>query len=201
MMRKTLFAAVLLSAALLGPGVQAQARVAIINLKSVFDGYYKTKESDKLVKDRQTDYQTKRDRMLDSYKEANETFKKLNDSASDPAASTEEQARRRKEAEGKLLEIREIEQSISNFDKQFQSEVADQINRMRQNILRDIQEIVDAKARQAGVNLVIDTAAESVNRTPIVLFNSGLTDMTQPVLTELNRTAPAGFTPPATTGN
>ncbi|MCB1127748.1 MAG: hypothetical protein KDM81_14740, partial [Verrucomicrobiae bacterium] len=79
-MRKTLFAAVLLSAALLGPGVQAQARVAIINLKSVFDGYYKTKESDKLVKDRQTDYQTKRDRMLDSYKEANETFKKLNDS-------------------------------------------------------------------------------------------------------------------------
>lgn len=197
MKRKTFFAAVCLSVALLGPGLQAQARVAVINLKSVFDGYYKTKESDKLVKDRQSEFQTKREKMLEDYKKANEVFKQLNDSANDPAASTDEQARRRKEAENKLLEIREIEQSITNFDKQFQAEVSDQINRMRQNILRDIQEIVDAKARQAGVNLVIDTAAESANRTPILLFNSGLTDMTQPVLTELNRTAPAGFTPEA----
>jgi hypothetical protein len=48
------------------------------------------------------------------------------------------------------------------------------------------------KARAAGYNLVLDTAAESANRTPVVLFQSGLEDLTQSVLKKINETAPPG---------
>ena len=189
---RKLFVAIAISAALLTPSLQAQIKIGVVNLKNVFDGYYKTKQSDQLVKDRQAEFQKNREKMLEDYQTANEEYKKFNDDANDPAISSAEQTKLRKQAESKLLEIREIEQSISNLDKQWQADITEQINRMRQNILRDIQELLDTKARAADVNLVIDTAAESVNRTPVFLFSSGLTDLTPAILDDLNRTAPAG---------
>lgn len=175
---------------LAAPLTQAQVKIAVINMKTVFDGYWKTKQSDAIVKDRQAEFQKNRAKMLEDYQKANEEYKSLSEQANDPALSADEQARRRKAADDKLLEIREIEQSIKNLDKQFQADIAEQVQRMRANILRDIQDEVNQQARAAGLNLVLDTAAESVNRTPIILFNSGLTDLTQPVLQKLNANAP-----------
>jgi Skp family chaperone for outer membrane proteins len=200
-MKKKLFAAALaLAVSAMVPALQAQTKIAVINMKTVFDGYWKTKQSDTLVKERQSEFQKNRAKMLEDYQKANEDYKSLSDLANDPALSMEEQNRRRKTAETKLLEIREIEQSISNLDKQFQSDISEQVNRMRQNILRDIQDEVDTQARAQGLNLVFDVAAESVNRTPIIMFNSGLTDITQPILQKVNESAPPGALDAATTG-
>jgi Skp family chaperone for outer membrane proteins len=192
MKRVLLIAAVALTAGVVAPVIQAQPKIAVINMKTVFDGYWKTKQSDGIVKDRQAEFQKNRAKMLEDYQKANEEYKQLTDAANDPAISSEEQAKRRKTAENKLLEIREIEQSIQNLDKQFKSDIAEQVKRMRNNILRDIQEEVQTQARAAGCNLVFDTAAESANRTPIILFQSGLDDLTQSVLTKINQTAPPG---------
>lgn len=192
MKRVLLIAAVALTANLATPVSWAQTKIAVINMKTVFDGYWKTKQSDAIVKDRQAEFQKNRTKMLEDYQKANEGYKTLTDQANDPAISSEEAAKRRKTAENKLLEVREIEQSISNLDKQFQSDIAEQVNRMRQNILRDIRDEVQTQARAAGFNLVFDTAAESANRTPVILFQSGMTDITQSVLDKVNLTAPPG---------
>ncbi len=63
---------------------------------------------------------------------------------------------------------------------------------MREKILNEIRELINSKSTAAGYNLVIDTAADSVNNTPIILFKSGQADLTDEVLTQLNSTAPAG---------
>ncbi|MCX8109098.1 MAG: OmpH family outer membrane protein [Verrucomicrobiae bacterium] len=171
---------------------QAQQKIAVINLRTVFDGYWKTKQSDATVKERQADFEKERKKMVEDYQKANDEYRKLSESAADPAISTEERERRKKSAESKLLEIKEIEQSIGQFDRQFRTQIADQIKRMRDNIMREIREVVTAKAKAGGYTLVLDTAAESLNQTPIVLFSSGAPDLTDEVLTELNANAPAG---------
>ncbi len=62
---------------------------------------------------------------------------------------------------------------------------------MRDGILQDIHSAVEAKAKSAGYTMVIDTAAESINGTPIVLFSNGENDMTDAILQQLNAGAPA----------
>ena len=171
---------------------EAQQRIAVVNLKTVFDGFWKTKQSDKTVKERQAEFQTERTKMTEDYQKANEEYRKLTEGASDPAVSAEERERRKKSAETKLLEIKEIEQSIAQFERQFRVQVADQIKRMREGILRQIQDVVDTKARAGGYALVIDTAALSANQTPIVLYTGTMPDMTQEILKELNAKAPPG---------
>ena len=171
---------------------QAQPKIAVINLKTVFDGYWKTKQSDVSIKDRQGEFEKERKKMVDDYQKANDDYRKLSESASDPAVASEERDRRKKTAEGKLVEIKEIEQNIQQFDRQFRTQITDQIKRMRDNIMREIREVVNTKAKAASYTLVLDVAAESFNQTPILLFTSGTPDLTEEVLTELNAKAPAG---------
>lgn len=184
--------ALALCAACLALAAQAQPKIAIINLKTVFDGYWKTKQSDTAIKDRQTEFEKERKKMVDDYQKANEDYRKLSESASDPAVAADERDKRKKTAEAKLIEIKEIETNIGQFDRQFRTQITDQIKRMRENIMREIRELVNSKAKAASYNLVLDTAAESFNQTPILLYTSGTPDLTEEILTELNAKAPPG---------
>lgn len=170
---------------------QTQAKLAIVNMKTVFDGYWKTKQSDATVKEREAEFKTERKKMEDDYEKLNSEFRELEKGSRDPAISAEEQKKRKDSANSKLLEIREIEQSVQTFDRNFRQQVADQITRMRENIFRDIREVVDAKAKAAGYGLVLNTAAE-ITQIPVFLYVTGLPDLSQEVLTELNAKAPPG---------
>ena len=64
---------------------------------------------------------------------------------------------------------------------------------MRDSILAEIQDEVKKKAKAAGYTLVVDTAAETINRTPVMVYTSGENDITEEVLTVLNATAPAAL--------
>jgi hypothetical protein len=66
---------------------------------------------------------------------------------------------------------------------------------MRDRILDDIKEVVQSKAKEAGVGLVIDIAAETVNQTPMVLYHNGENNITDLVLNELNSRGPVELPP------
>lgn len=177
--------------------LMAQTKIAVIDLKKSFDSYWKTKQADTSLKDRAGDLDKARKGMIDDYTKANEDYKKLLDSANDQAVAPAEREKRKKNAETKLLEIKEIEQSVQQFDRQSRTTLAEQQRRMRDNILKEIREIINSKAKASGYSLIVDTAAESVNATPIVLFTNGENDITDDVINQLNANAPA--TPAAAT--
>jgi Skp family chaperone for outer membrane proteins len=183
----------------LGLGVipaAAQGRIGTVDLKRAFEGYWKTKQADASLKERAADLDKARKGMVDDYQKANEEYKKLLDGVNDQAVSSEERERRRKTAEAKLLELKEIENSIAQFDRQSRTTLGEQQRRMRDNILREIQDVVNTKARAKSLSLVVDTAAESVNQTPIILFTSRDNDLTEEVLEQLNAAAPKTTEPP-----
>src|SRR5437867_11623436 len=85
---------------------QAQVKVASIDLKKVFDNYYKTKQADSNLKERASDFDKTRKGMLDDYQTLNERYKKELESANDQAVSSDERERRKKQAESTLPEIK-----------------------------------------------------------------------------------------------
>jgi outer membrane protein len=171
--------------------VQAQQKIGVIDLKKVFDGYYKTKLADTQLKERGNNMLQVRKGMVEDGQKAQGEYNKLVEAAKDAALSAEERDKRAKNADAKLRELQEIEDSVRKFDQQSQITIDEQKQRMRENILRDIREEIDKKAKAAGFNLVLDSASETVNRTPVVLYLSlPDADITQEILTKLNSTAP-----------
>lgn len=169
---------------------QAQTKIAIIDLRSVFDKYYKTKEADAKLKERGQDILKVRQGMADDFKKTQEEYNKLMEGAKDPSISNEERDKRKRSAEAKLDEIREIETNVRKYDQQAQEQFAQQNMRMREKILQEIKEVVDAKAKAEGYSIVLDTAAETANRTPVLIYNNGQYDITNDVLKKLNENAP-----------
>lgn len=169
----------------------AQSKVAIVDLRKVFDEYYKTKAADKTLKDRAEDLEKERKVLTDQYQKLNDDWKKAVDGASDQAVSADEREKRKKAAESKLLEIKELEQNLTQFDRGSRSTLEEQQRSMREKILAEIRTVVTTRAKAANYSLVIDTAAESFNKTPVVLFTNGENDITTAVLSQLNANAPA----------
>ncbi len=169
----------------------AQGHIATIDLRKVFDNYWKTKQADASLKDRAADMEKEHKNMFEDWKKAKEEYTGLLAGANDQAVSTDEREKRKKAAEEKLKFIKDTEETILQYEKQARITLDDQKRRMRDNILGEIRALLTAKAKTAGYTLVVDTAAETPNSTPIILFSSNENDMTDAILAQLNATAPA----------
>src|SRR5881394_1478166 len=168
----------------------AQGKIAIVDLRKVFDDYYKTKAADSQLKDQAADLAKESKAYMEQYQKASDDYKKLLDDANNQAVSSDEREKRKKAAEGKLVEIKELETTIRQFENTARTTLEEKKRQMREKILSAIREIINTKAKAAGYAMVIDIAAETVNQTPVVPYNNGENDITAAVLQDLNASAP-----------
>jgi Skp family chaperone for outer membrane proteins len=119
--------------------------------------------------------------------------------ANDQALSADERDKRKQSADDKLKDLQTAKASIDQFERQAQTTLGEQRQRMRDNILTEIKAAVATKAKAADDTLVFDTAAETVNGTMAIVYSSGDNDLTDAVLAQLNAGAPIDVTQPDTT--
>lgn len=187
------FQKIILTAAvfsLLTFGAQAQSKVATIDLRKVFDKYYKTVQADAALKEEANDLEKERKDMVDNFKKGELDWQKLKDKSADQALSAEEREKSKQAAEKKFMELKDTEQAIGEFERSARAKLNEKQLRKRNLILDEIRPVINEKAKSGGYSLVIDTAGESVNNTPVVLYSSGQDDLTDAILTQLNAAAP-----------
>jgi outer membrane protein len=180
----------LLLIALLSSPAWGQNRIATVDMRKIFDNYYKTKQAEAALKDRQADLEKDHKTMLDDYKKAKDEYQTLLTDANKQTLSVEEKEKRKKAAEDKLRQIKESEDDITRYERQARANLDEQRKRMRDRIVEEIRTAVNGKAKTASYSLVFDASAESVNGTPVMLFTNNENDITDAVLAQLNAAAP-----------
>jgi len=190
-MKKTLL--ILSSCFLLALGASAAEaqKIATIDLRKVFDGFWKTKQADAKLKEDAGELEKDRKIMVDQFQKNEEKYNKTMEGVKDLALSPAERDKRKKDAENELLGLRDMEGRIKQFDATSRAQLAEKQRRIRDNILTEIRETVKLKVKAANYTLVLDSAAETPNGTPILLYTGGGDDLTDAVLKELNINAPA----------
>jgi outer membrane protein len=186
----------LLLVSLLSSSAFAQGRIATVDLRKLFDGYWKTKKADAQLKERAADMEKEHKTMLEDFKKGKEDYTSLLADANNQVLSPEERDKRKKSAEDKLKQLKETEDTIAQYERQARTTLDEQRKRMRDSILEEIKTSLTAKAKAAGYSLVVDVASESMNATPVVLYCNNENDMTPAVLEELNRNAPVELLKP-----
>src|SRR5208282_4669722 len=182
-MLRTTISTFLLLAALSVPAL-AQTKIATVDMEKLFKGYWKTKQAEVALNKRVADLQKEIRDMADSLDKAQADYSQLLDQANDQALSTEERAKRRQAAADKLKEINNSKAGIDQYNRQAQSQVLDQRQRMTANLVSEIQKTVGDKAKAGGYTLVVNSAV-----TDAVVYSSG-DDLTDAVLKQLNVNAP-----------
>jgi outer membrane protein len=177
----------------------AQQKIATVDVQKLFNGYWKKKQAEVALNDRKTELEKEDRGFIDDLKKSKDDYQKLLDVANDQAVSDDERARRKQAADDKAKQIQDSQQTIVQFERQAQATLAEQSQRMRENILKEIQAAVATKAKAGHYTLVIDSAAQTVNQTPVFLYNEGQDDLTTDVLNQLNAGAPIDTTIPSAT--
>jgi outer membrane protein len=168
----------------------AQSRIATIDLGKVFNNYWKRQQAQAALTDRGHDLEKQMKDLMTDYKKLQDDYNKLLASANDQSVTPEERDKRKAAAEAKLQDIKSSETNIRAFQDDATAKIDSQKKRMRDSILEDIRTAVTAKAKAANYSMVIDTASDNMNETPVVLYSNGENDLTTAILTQLNATAP-----------
>ena len=182
--------------ALLSVPALAQTKIGTVDLRKLFDDYWKTKQAQAALTDRQTQLGKDIKSMSDELKKGGEEYQKLLEQANDQAISANQRDKRKLAAADKLKQLQDSKTALDQFERQAQVTLQEQQMRMRDNILAEIKAAVSVKAKASGYLLVIDAAAETANATTAVVYTSGENDLTDVVLKQLNAGAPIDLTKP-----
>jgi outer membrane protein len=172
----------------------AQTKIATVDMRKLFDGYWKTKQAQTVLNDRQAQLVKDGRSLSDDLKKGGDEYQKLLDQANDQALSADQRDKNKQAAADKRKQLQDAKTALDQFERQAQVTLQEQQMRMRDNILSDIKAAVAAQAKVAGYSLVIDAAAETANATTAVIYTSGENDLTDAVLKRLNAGAPISAT-------
>jgi outer membrane protein len=177
----------------------ASNRIATIDLKKVFDKYYKLDQARQAFEKEEADMEKSLKNMETDAAKAQDDYKTLVEAENDTMISDTEKAARKAKADAKQDEVKSYQADLTTFDQQAKDKLALDQQRMMDLLMTDIQTAVNAKAKAAGFFLVVDTSARVANsaNSPIVLFSSGENDITDEIIKQLNAAAPA----PTSTGS
>jgi len=188
-LRLTILTVVLLAATAFSGA--AQTKLATVDMKKVFNGYWKTKQATAALENRKTELRKEVKDMADNLEKAQADYKALADQANDLAISQEERDKRRLAAADKAKEITTSKTALDQFERQADAQLGDQSQRMSGNLVTEIQKAVADKAKASGYTIVVNSA-----NTEAFIYVSTDADLTESVLAQLNAGAPIDVTKP-----
>ena len=176
----------------------AQTKIASVDMPKLFNGYWKTKQSQVLLENRKTELRKEIKDMADGLEKAQADYKRLLDQANDQAISADERDKRKLAATDSAKDLNSRKSAIEQFQRQAEAQLADQSQRMSANLLGEIKKAITDKAKAGNYSFVLNSANSPNNEG--VVYVSGDNDLTTSVLGQLNAGAPIDVTPTTTTG-
>ena len=189
-MKKLLILTTLALGLLTSTPAVANTKVAYIDMLKAVEGYYKTKVVRNQLKEAE-------DRLKGELQGRSEGFTKLQGEINEiqkdlqkPELSDQAKKKRAEEGQGKLVELQKSKQEIEGFAAEGQKNLQAQLNRMMKGIYDDIQNVVNERVKVEGYDLVLDKSSAGRVGFPIVIYSNPNADITEAVVTELNKNAP-----------
>lgn len=175
--------------AVLAVPAQAQgvsAGIVFADLESVFTNFYKTKTANDQLQDQIAEMRTERETMIASYESLQQEYEATRDRALSTALNEDTRAGVRREAEEKLVEVRDQETRIRRFDEMSQKRLDEQSLRMRRRLLEEINEKIEEFAEEKGYHAILDTSGLTMNGVPPVVYVDPRHDITALLISMLN---------------
>ena len=199
-MKNTIAAYITMAA--LGLAVTASAQVpagkiVTIDLNKVFNDYYKTPIASAKLKETADSFNKEHDDMMANYKKQIDDLNKLRDDQDKPEYTAEVREQKRKAVADKLTETQKMQRDIDEYRASHRKILEEQTHRMRQTILKEIQDVIDKEARDAGYQLVLDKSGNTLNGIPALVFSQDSIEITDDIVKIMNKNAPKGTEAPA----
>jgi outer membrane protein len=165
---------------------QAQMKVGTIDMKQVFDGYYKTKDAEAKINESRAQAQKELAERLDTFNKAQEQARKLNDEAGKAELSEKAKAEKVKGLNEKLQELGVMQREVQEFQQTRERQLSEQSVRSRNVLVEEINKVVSDVVKANGYDLVFDKSGQSLNAVNVLVHSKDSFDFTADVVSKLN---------------
>lgn len=172
-------------------------KVGTVDMKKIFDTYYRTKEAEQSINQAKEEARQQLDEKMAGYKKEVEATQKLAKEAENPALSAEMRQKKMQLFQEKANEVRAMEREIGEFRAQREKQINDQMLRIRNSIVEEIVVLVQDEVKAKSFDLVIDKSGVSMNGVSMVLYARPDMDFSETIVNKLNEKKPAGSAAPA----
>jgi len=181
--------------ALPAAGYAQGLKVGTVDMNRAFKEYNRTKDSEKKINEAKDAAKKEFDDRAENYKKALEEINKLAQQLDSPAVNADKKTALAKERDEKIANIKNMERELNDFRQTRERQLQEQAMRMRDNIVKEITEVIMERVKAANYDLVLDKSGQSVSSVPLVLHSKDTMDFTTEVITALNKKpAPATTT-------
>ncbi len=167
---------------------QSSMKIGTLDMKLVFDSYYKTKEAEGKINEARTQAKKELDDRLETFNKAQADARKLNEEANKPELTEKAKAEKAKVLNEKLQALGTLQREIQEFQQTRERQLSEQSVRSRNSLLEEINAVVGNKIKSAGYDLVLDKSGQSLNAVGLVVFSKDAMDFTADVIAEINAT-------------
>ena len=166
---------------------QGTLKVGTVDMNRAFKEYNRTKDSEKKINEAKDAAKKEYDDRAENYKKALDEINKLNQQLDSPALSADKKTSMAKERDDKIANIKNMEREINEFRQTRERQLQEQAMRMRENIVKEITDVIMERVKGTGYDLVLDKTGPSMNGVNVVLYSKESFDFTTDIITALNK--------------
>lgn len=179
-------------AALASP-VQAELKLASVDVNLVYTKYYKRFETEDRLRAAMEEIRKEVEKRQAEIAKLAQEFETMR-AQHDPSRSDKENAELRKKLEAKRAEILAKQEELKQYVETRQRAFQELYSRDIQILFSDVQKCIQEEATRNGYDLVIDSsAANGSTRTKVFPHVNAAYDITPLMINKINADAPAGF--------
>ena len=171
----------------------ADIKIAVVDLSKAFDQYYKTKDAQARLKEKQDGYQKEIQDLINDYQRMGGEAETLDKGASAQTLSAQARQDKATALTAKKQDLVNLGNKIQEMKVERTREINEELFRRHKEIVDEISKVITDYSGPQGYDLVIDkSSASAASGVSLVLYNSSkLIDITTDIITILNKSAPA----------
>jgi outer membrane protein len=194
-MIRTLMTLAALAAGTTALQAQPALKLIVVDMAKIFDAHYKSEEANAKFKDAEQKAREQAEELNKQGQALVEEYKELAEQAKNALLTPEARTKAEGDAQKKLDEIRRKQEEVQGFRVNTERSLQQRIKTHRDLLLEEISKTVADLAKKQGATLVLDKSGPTLFGIPAVIYADAGYDITQEVITEVNKDRPPA--PPA----
>lgn len=172
----------------------AAPRFGVVNFEKVFREYYKSKIAEDTIRRQGEIYRNYLLKLNEQHQQLQKEASTLLLNSQNIALSAEERQRSINAVEAKRKEIQQKKAEIELYAKERTQDLRRIESQKRKEITDEINAAVKCRAAAEKFDFVFDSSGKTLNQQPALLVFPEYSDMTERIITELNRPAAGKIT-------
>jgi len=157
-------------------------KVAVVDMGKLIGAHPDRSRAESLLQKQASEFEEELKAIEKNKEQLKTEFEKLRDEMDNKTLSDDARKAKLKEAEGKIAEIKKVEEKMRNTTMNRRQQLAEEKKRMQGQVVEKIRKIIGDYAKKNDYALVLDSASIGMQGVESVIYSEEKMDITEDIL-------------------